>query len=121
VTDGPPKDPGEHYRRQAAMVAGIVQTYGETQRALREIAAQHESLIEALGMRTETTELLSNMAAGEQRIRLIGQVNAAQALAYEALMSAGGPDDSAALAAYRETTNWHNSLLTERGEGLPDR
>ncbi|HWE89695.1 MAG TPA: hypothetical protein VG317_09575 [Pseudonocardiaceae bacterium] len=116
-----PKTPGEHYRRQAAMVAGIVQTYGDTQRALREIAAAHESLIETLGMRDETAELLTNMAASEQRIRLIGQVNAAQALAYDALMSAGGPDDPEALAAYREATSWHNSLLTERGEGLPDR
>lgn len=121
MTDEPPLDAGEHFRRQAALVAGIAEIYGETQRTLRRMADEHGDLINALGMRAETAELLTNMTANEQRIRLIGQINAAQALAYEAMMTSGGPHEPEALNAYREATDWHNALLTGGGEDLPDR
>jgi hypothetical protein len=121
MTDEPPLDAGDYFRRQAAMVAGIAEIYGDSQRALRQLVEEHQDMINALGMRAETTELLTRMAANEQRVRLIGQVNAAQALAYEAMMTSGGPHDAEALNAYREATDWHNALLTTGDEDLPDR
>jgi hypothetical protein len=58
-------------------------------------------------------ELLAGIRAGAQRARLASSVNAAQALAFDAMQEAGGPSDPDAYSAYQAASEFHAALVAE--------
>jgi hypothetical protein len=105
------RDYAEALRRQAAAWLGISERTAES--AARLEAAEDERFAEwaaAAGLGTPAG-LVAGTRALARRARLVSEVTAAQAVAYEAMLRAGGPENAVAYAAYTEATERHVALL----------
>jgi hypothetical protein len=80
-----------------------------------ELAEKLKGLAE-LGIDAE--HMVDVSTRGAAFVRQIGEVNAAQALAYDDMMAAGGPENSRAYVEYEATTRRNTELLPS--ESLSD-
>jgi len=95
-------------RRTAAAAASLAETQSELAEALRGL--------DDLGV--DIDQMVQVSSRGADFLRQIGAVNAAQALAYEDMMAAGGPENSRAYVEYEATTRRNTELLPS--ESLSD-
>jgi hypothetical protein len=109
--DEPERSYTEALRRQAAAWRGISEKTAES--AARLEAADGERFgawAEAAGL-GDPGRLVAGTRALARRARLVSEVTAAQALAYDAMLDSGGPEDPEAYAAYAEATERNVALL----------
>ncbi|HWE89032.1 MAG TPA: hypothetical protein VG317_06160 [Pseudonocardiaceae bacterium] len=116
----PPKDFGEFARRYAAFWADIADTFADTQNLFKDMAEKNPGLIRFAELGQLTNNIISTTAAGEQKMRLMGQISAGMSLAYDEMMAAGGPDNAEAYAQYTETSEWLAALVPRFDSDLPD-
>ena len=96
----PPTPYGDQLRAQAAAAAASADASGLLER------------FEALEAAGEDMSVFREQALRSARfIRQVGSVQAAQALAYDEFVAAGGESNPEARAAYREATERNNALL----------
>lgn len=98
----------EGLRRSAAAARSLAETQIELAEKLKGLAE--------LGI--DATHMVDVSTRGAAFVRQIGEVNAAQALAYADMMAAGGPDNSRAYVEYEATTRRNTELLPS--ESLSD-
>jgi hypothetical protein len=106
-------------RSWAALCADLADCTDELLHRIRQVADSEPTMWQTPA--TEGASPLDELAAGVdrygQRIKLIGAVNAAQALAWEHLHEAGGPDNPQAYAEFTAAFEFHLALIADP---LPD-
>jgi hypothetical protein len=110
-------DFGDYCRSQAVAFARLADGFEAHARQLTALAAD-PVLCQVIGELCEVDlapppELLDGIRAGAVRARLASAVNAAQALAWDAMVAAGGPSDPDAYSDYRAASEFHAALVSE--------
>lgn len=99
-------------RSQAAIMSTIADGMGSNAEQLPDLrrkTAQALPGIDVSGLDT----LRRMMSESAQQTRLLGEVQAAQAVAYQELLDAGGPENAEAYARYAEACRCHTALLSQ--------
>lgn len=99
-------------RKQAAIMSNIADGMGSNAATLPDLqrrTAQAMPGIDLSGIET----LRSMMSESAQQTRLLGEVQAAQAVAYQELLDGGGPENVEAYARYAEACRRHTALLSQ--------
>ncbi|WP_216212890.1 hypothetical protein [Amycolatopsis aidingensis] len=97
-------------REQSATLAGLADGQDRITEQLRTIMDGARDWPGDLG---PVQELAERSARAAYRLRTMQSLHAEQARAYEAMMAAGGRENPAAYAAYRETTDRNCALLPD--------
>ncbi|MGH3494179.1 MAG: hypothetical protein ACRDQ1_13255 [Sciscionella sp.] len=111
-----PEDFATVMRRSSAACAHLASRSVQQAEDLDRLAVNAGPMLAALGLEPPTVLARESRALAEQ-LRLVGQINAAQAIAYEDMMAAGGPDDPQAYAAYQRTCERHSDLMPNEPRG----
>jgi hypothetical protein len=117
----PGTDFGAYCRAQAAAFSRLADGFDAHARQLADMAADpalHQVIGELCDLDVAPpADLVRSVRAGAQRAKLAASVNAAQALAWDAMQAAGGPSDPDAYSAYRQASEFHAALVADRPEG----
>ncbi|WP_020670554.1 hypothetical protein [Amycolatopsis nigrescens] len=70
-----------------------------------------ETLEQLAGLGVEVGSIRDQAERGKRFMQQLGAIHAAQALAYDALMAAGGPENSRAYVEYEAATKRNTELL----------
>lgn len=106
-----PESFGDKQRQLAALLAEIAADERQSEEELRELAAKERRIASAFGIEPGGDHLLEMARASRAGIELWQRIAAAQAIAHDEMMAAGGPGNSEAYEQYRETTLRHNALM----------
>ncbi|MGH3436191.1 MAG: hypothetical protein ACRDRN_06950 [Sciscionella sp.] len=112
----PDWDFAEYLRGQAAGFAHLSAHCAEHADRVSALTEQHREILDALDVHP-VPELIRSFRRMAERTRLLSQIEAAQALAYDQMMAAGGPDDADAYADYAASTQRHIALLPDGDPG----
>lgn len=106
-----PENYGDTLRRQAALMAKLVADGENRERRIAKLAEAERKILPALGITPGAEHLLEMDKKQNDGLRQLQQITAAQAIAYDEMMAAGGPDNPAAYEEYRLTCERNIELM----------
>jgi hypothetical protein len=104
------EDEAARVREEAAALAGAAESMAELGEHLDELSQQPGGVAGALGL-PDLAGFTAGTRARAANLRLVSDIEAAQARAQQEMLHAGGPEDDEAYAAFVEATERHTDLL----------
>lgn len=111
-------DWGDLLRERAAITSQLADNLDEITASWSAVHKQGMAFMAARGIEPPGVPM-PNFTAPAQHCRLLSQVTAAQALAYDELMAAGGPDNPEARSDYEQASAFHTALLASEAPPEP--